>query len=253
MARQTGAVTPRTARYRNARRDPSLAVLEGFHALKHALRFGAEIAEAVTPDPPAILALAASLAPDLASRLPPLLRLVTPAEFATLVPAPPPTPIVALAHRPVVDATALLADPGPGPVVLLDRPHHLGNVGAVVRAAAAAGAAGVLATGDQDPWNPAALRGSAGLHFALPVARVGPLPATDRPLVAVDPDGDPLWETAIPPRPLLAFGSERHGLDRSRLAAAALRVAVPMQPGVSSLNLATTAAVLLFEIRRRYG
>jgi len=246
-------VTPRTARYRNARRDPSLAVLEGFHTLKHALRFGAEIAEAVTPDPPAILALAAALAPDLVSRLPPLLQVISAAEFAGLVPAPPPTPIVALARRPTADAATLLADPGPGPMVLLDRPHHLGNVGAVIRASAAAGAAGVLTTGERDPWHPAALRGSAGLHFALPVARVGPLPATDRRLVAVDPGGDPLWETALPARPLLAFGTERHGLDRSLLAAAFLRIAVPMEAGVSSLNLATTAAVLLFEIRRRDG
>ena len=46
----------------------------------------------------------------------------------------------------------------------------MGNMGACVRVAAAADAAGVLTTGGNDPWHPDALRGAAGLHFALPVA-----------------------------------------------------------------------------------
>ena len=75
-ARQTGAVPGRAARYQNARHDPALVVLEGFHALKHALRFGAEVLEAVTADPAAILALAEALAPDLVpgARRPPRAR-----------------------------------------------------------------------------------------------------------------------------------------------------------------------------------
>jgi len=48
----------------------------------------------------------------------------------------------------------------------------MGNVGACVRVAAAAGAAAVLTTGENDPWFPDAVRGAAGLHFALPVAAV---------------------------------------------------------------------------------
>ena len=59
------------------------------------------------------------------------------------------------------------------PSLLLEAPRHLGNLGACVRvAAAAAPASPVLTTGEQDPWHPDALRGSAGLHFALP-----PVPA----------------------------------------------------------------------------
>jgi TrmH family RNA methyltransferase len=133
--------------------------------------------------------------------------------------------------------------------VLLENPSHLGNVGAVVRAAAAAGAAAVLTTGPQDPWHPAALRGSAGLHFALPVARVREVPASDRPLLAIHPDGEPLRPGGIPERAILAFGSERRGLGRWLLAAADRRIAVPMRAGVSSLNLATAAAVTLYAWR----
>jgi TrmH family RNA methyltransferase len=141
-----------------------------------------------------------------------------------------------------VDLAAALA--GPGPAVLLDRPRDLGNIGACVRVAAAAGAAAVLTTGPADPWHPDALRGAAGLHFALPVARVAELDATDRALIALDPAGEPL--RTLPDRPLLAFGSERHGLSRELLARAAARVALPMRPGVSSLNLATAVAAVLF-------
>ena len=241
----------RTDRYLSARRDPSMVVLEGFHALKHALRFGAEILEAASPDRGAAESLAAALAPDLAETLPALVEEVPLEEFARLAPSPPPTPVLALARRPRVDAAAFLASPAEGPVVLLDRPNHLGNVGAVVRAAAAASAAGVLTTGERDPWHPTAVRGSAGLHFALPVARLDGPPLTDRPLVAVVPEGEPLWEAALPRRALLALGGERHGLEAGLLAAAAHRVGIPMAPRVSSLNLATAAAVLLYEMRRR--
>ena len=96
--------------------------------------------------------------------------------------------------------------------MLLENPSHPGNLGAVVRVAAAAGAAAVLTTGARDPWQPAALRGSAGLHFALPVAGADPLPFTDRPLLAIDPDGEPLTAGLTMDRAILAFGSERRGL-----------------------------------------
>jgi TrmH family RNA methyltransferase len=240
-----------TARYQSARRDPSVVVLEGFHALKHALRFGAEVLEAVSPDPAEIAALAADLAPDLLPALCALLREVPPAEFAGLAPATPPTPVLALASRPQANPATVLASPGPAPVVLLERPNHLGNLGAVIRVAAAAGAAGVLVTGERDPWHPVAVRGSAGLHFAVPVARLtGALPA-GRALVAIDPGGDSLWEANLPARAVLAFGGERRGLGAELLEAATRRIAIPMESGVSSLNLATAAAVVLFEAARR--
>lgn len=233
-------------RFRRARHDPALVVLEGFHAVKHALRFGAELLEMMTDNPAAILSLAAELAPDVLSGVEDRLLPVAPADFARAAPSPPPTPLIALARRPPVDPVGILAAAGDGPVVFLDRPNHLGNLGAVVRVAAAAGAVGVLASGDRDPWHPAALRGSAGLHFALPVARVESLPPAGRPLVAVDAAGSSIWEATLPPRPLLAFGGERHGLSPDLRARARLHVGIPMRAGVSSLNLATAAAVILF-------
>jgi RNA methyltransferase, TrmH family len=229
-------------RFAAARRDPSLAVLEGFHALKHALRFGAEVVVAVSCDAPAALGLADELAPDVADALAERLTTVGAELFAALAPHPPRTGVIAIARRPAVDVAAALA--GPGAAVLLEAPRHLGNVGACVRVAAAAGAAALLTTGAADPWHPDALRGAAGLHYALPVAGVAELPAGDRPLIALDPSGEPL--RSLPNRPLLAFGSERRGLSPELLARADARVALPMRAGVSSLNLATAVAAVLY-------
>jgi RNA methyltransferase, TrmH family len=248
-------------RYRTARRDPSLAVLEGFHALKHALRFGAEVVEAVASDSAALDELAAELAPDLAGTLSERTAPVPEEVLAELVPQAPRTGVVAIARRPTVDVATMLAEPRPAPIVLLEDPRTMGNMGACVRVAAAADAAGVLTTGPNDPWHPDALRGAAGLHFALPVASLAPfgpittkrgqggldeLPQSDRPLVAIDPDGGDLNPAELPPRAILAFGTERHGLSDALLACADLRLGIPMRQGVSSLNLATAVAAVLF-------
>jgi RNA methyltransferase, TrmH family len=236
-------------RYRTARRDPRLAVLEGFHALKHALRFGAKVLEAVAADPEQLRELAAELAPDLGGSLAERTAPVAPALVAELVPQAPRTGVVAIARRPDVDLAAMLASPRLEPLVLLEDPRTMGNMGACVRVAAAADAAGVLTTGPSDPWHPDALRGAAGLHFALPVAGVGELPASDRPLVAIDPGGEDLRPAELPPRAILAFGTERYGLSAALLERADARLGIPMRPGVSSLNLATAVAAVLYSRR----
>lgn len=240
-------------RFRSARRDPGQAVLEGFHPLKHALRFDARILEAATDDARRVLEFAAELAPDLTERLRELLVEVPAEVFGTLAPIEPPTGVVARARRPAIDVGAVIrADPS-APVVLLERPSRLGNLGAAIRVAAAAGAAGLLAIGESDPWHPDAIRGAAGLQFALPVARTDDLPSSDalsdRSLVAIDPDGEPLEPEGIPSGAVLAFGSERNGLSEALLRRTDVRLALPMRPGVSSLNLAAAVAAVLYAWR----
>jgi TrmH family RNA methyltransferase len=236
-------------RFRRARRDRDLTVIEGFHALKHALRFGAELVEAVAVDPGALEALAAELAPDLAGGLAGRVETIDAETLAAIVPLVPRTGVVAIARRPAVDVAATLADPAPAPLVLLEDPRNMGNIGACVRVAAAGGAAAMLTTGEHDPWFPDAVRGAAGLHFALPVASIEALPETDRPLLALDPEGEQLRPERLPPRAVLAFGTERHGLSGDILERADARIAIPMREGVSSLNLATSVAVALFTWR----
>jgi TrmH family RNA methyltransferase len=236
-------------RFRRARRERDLVVVEGFHALKHALRFGAELVEAVAVDPPALEELARELAPDLGGQLAEQVGRVDAETLAALVPLVPRTGVVAIAKRPRVDVAATLADPREAPAVLLEDPRNMGNIGACVRVAAAADAAALLSTGEHDPWYPDAVRGAAGLHFALPVTSIESLPPSERPLLAIDPEGEDLRPGQLPPRAVLAFGTERHGLTSELLARADARIAIPMREGVSSLNLATSVAIVLFAMR----
>src|ERR1700676_4553486 len=105
---QDGSLIPRFGR---ARRDRSLAVLEGFPPVKHALRFGASMLEVVCSDRAELERLAATLAPDLSARLLGLAREVEPWVFARLAPLTPSTGVMGLAERVHIDPAAVLADP----------------------------------------------------------------------------------------------------------------------------------------------
>jgi RNA methyltransferase, TrmH family len=223
-----------------ARRTSGLVVLEGFHALKHALRFGAEILGAWTADADALEDLRRRLANDI--RIP-----VEVVDLAALQAVASRAQVVAVARRPSAPPPdTVLA--GPGHVVLLENPRDLGNLGAAIRVAAAAGAAAVMTTGRQNPWHPDALRGSAGLHFALPVYHLRAVRTQGRALVALDPEGEPLTAAGFPRAAVLAFGNERDGISDQLLSQAQRRVALPMTPGVSSLNLATAVAATLYAL-----
>lgn len=213
--------------------------LEGFHAVKHALRFAPGLVDLVeVADHDRVRELAGRLAPDV---LPALLEravAVAPGAVAHH------TRVQALARRPAGDRAVLTGRTGP--LVLLDRPRSPGNAGAVVRVAAAAGAAGVAVTGELDPWAPAVLRGSAGLHYALPVLalRDGDLQALVGPVVVLAAEGDPA--AGLPPDAVLVVGSERDGVGDALRRQADAVLALPMRAGVSSLNLATAVAAALY-------
>jgi TrmH family RNA methyltransferase len=192
-----------------------------------------------------VLRLARELAPDVHDELQ---RRATVVDEGAL--AMPPTGVVGFATPRRADPHALAQSQATAPLVLLDHPRHLGNIGAVVRVAAAAGAAGVLCIGPHDPWDPAAIRGAAGLQYALPVARADELPPSDdRPLVVFDSGGEPFHPARLPPRATIAFGSERRGLSDETKQRADLCLSLPMQGGVSSLNLATAVAAVLYSWR----
>jgi TrmH family RNA methyltransferase len=235
---------------RRAQRDPSLVLLEGMHALKHAVRFGAHVEVVASPRPDELAALLARLAPDL--DLPLETGHVEAGTWQALTGGRAlPSPCLAVARRPIVDIAATLARPAR--VLVLEDPRHLGNLGAVVRVAAAADLAGVLVIGEVDPWHPTVVRAAAGLHFAIDVARLDDLDelwplldASGRPLVALDPDGEDLEHHVLALDAAVALGTERGGLSGALLARASARVAIPMRAGVSSLNLATAAAVVAY-------
>ncbi|MFI2411611.1 TrmH family RNA methyltransferase [Streptomyces sp. NPDC018947] len=230
------------------RRADACVLLDGFHALKHALRFGADVPVAVTSDREGALALAEELAPDVRETLGGLLTEVPHTAYTSLVPRPHPTAVAALAVRPSREAglRTLARTPRSSPVVVLDQPRNLGNAGAVIRLAAGFGATGVVTTGPLDPWHPTVVRGGAGLHFATTVERLDVARLPPGPVFALDPEGEDVRGLKLPDDALLAFGSERSGLSPELRARADHLVALPMRPQVSSYNLATSVAMTLY-------
>ena len=247
----TGALDASSlALLRRAQRDPELVLLEGMHALKHAVRFGAQVEVVASPEPDELARLLARVAPDLT--LPVAPGAVEAGTWRALTGGRAlPSPCLAVARRPTVGREAMLARPAR--LLVLEEPRHPGNTGAVVRVAAAAGLAGVVIVGELDPWNPTVVRAAAGLHFAVDVLHLPDLAeldvllaGTDRPLVALDPDGAPIDRADVPTDAVVVLGTERHGLSEALRARVQLHVAIPMQEGVSSLNLATAAAVIAY-------
>ncbi|MDO0934684.1 TrmH family RNA methyltransferase [Streptomyces sp. DG2A-72] len=239
------AADPVTSWHRLA--DASV-LLDGFHALKHAVRFGAAVPVAVAVDRAATLALADELAPDVRDTLDALLTEVPEPTYRSLVPRPHPTAVAALAVRPprAANVEKLAHSPRTAPVVVLDNPRNLGNVGAVIRLAAGFGATGVVTTGTLDPWHATVVRGGAGLHFATAVERLTVDELPSGPLFALDPEGDDIRGVKLPDDAVLAFGSERSGLSAELRARTDHLLSLPMRPQVSSYNLATSVGMTLY-------
>ncbi|MCJ0868742.1 RNA methyltransferase [Streptomyces sp. AP-93] len=245
MSEQRGDSGEGERDWREAAEREDLVLLDGFHALKHALRFGADVRIAVADDPEAVRGLAHELARDVEADV---ARLVRRAPLKGLLARVHPTGVAALAVRPgrAEGRARLDARPRTAPIVLLDNPRNLGNVGAVVRLAAGFGATGVVTRGDLDPWHPNVVRAGAGLHYATTVDRVELDALPPGPLYALDPEGEDIRALTLPDEALLAFGSERHGISPELRARADHLVSLPMRPQVSSYNLATSVAMTLF-------
>ena len=248
-----------------------MAILDGFHAVKHALRFGASVTLITTDDPDATGVLVRDLAPDLRDEVMARLSVLDRDTLTRAVGHRHPTGVVGLALRPTPDNHgAYRCDPRrradrTSPALLVADPHHGGNLGAVIRVAAAGGASGVivLQAPDRsiDPFSRGVIRGAAGLHWALPVVTTASVRELEGPLVALDaqcppeglPMGTPLDQPmgpatgpwAVPADSVLCLGSERDGLPEELLDMAEC-LAIPMRAGVSSLNVATAAAVALY-------
>ena len=147
---------------------------------------------------------------------------------------------------------------GEGPAVALDGLQDPGNAGAIVRAAEAFGATGVLFTkGTVSPFNPKTLRASAGSLFRVPfvhgldAAQVSAAFEQARAEVyAAMPRGArPLPEVDLRRKCAIIIGSEAHGVSEPLLSGAT-GLSIPTQ-GVESLNAAVAAAILLYEARRQ--
>jgi TrmH family RNA methyltransferase len=136
-------------------------------------------------------------------------------------------------------------------VLVLDGLSDPGNIGAVLRTANAWGPAGVVVVGGRDKlFHPKCLRASMGAVFHTPTCAVERQVAIAhldrRPVIALAPDGDAHLEE-LPAEAIVIFGNERHGVHPAWHDVTTARVAIPMRGVVDSLNVATTAAIVLWE------
>ena len=145
-----------------------------------------------------------------------------------------------------------------GAAILLDGVQDPGNVGTMLRTAAAAGLkAAYLSAGCAEAWSPKALRAGMGAQFALAIhehADLAAIIAADPPRVLATDLAAPrsLYDVALPADCHFLFGNEGAGLPPELAEAAGLRVRIPMPGAAESLNVAASAAVCLFEwVRQR--
>lgn len=139
--------------------------------------------------------------------------------------------------------------PDPALVLLAAGVADPGNLGTLIRTAAALGSAAVaVAPGGVEPTNPKVVRATAGALFRIPVLRGdgSALAAAGFEIWIADASGTPLGEIdSRPPRCALAVGNEPRGLDDAVRSAASRSVGVPLAGGVESLNVAVAAGVIL--------
>lgn len=174
--------------------------------------------------------------------------------FAELAPVASPTGILALVKTPQLSLPEV-----PGFVLLLEDIQDPGNLGSMLRTAAAAGVDAVyLSEGCADAWSPKALRGGQGAHFALPVVERANLTeviaAFHGQALAATLQGESLYNLDLTGPVAFVIGNEGAGLSDRLIKAASRQVRVPMPGNVESLNAAAAAAVCLFErVRQTAG
>jgi 23S rRNA (guanosine2251-2'-O)-methyltransferase len=147
----------------------------------------------------------------------------------------------------------------PAAVLVLDRVTNPANVGMVLRSATAAGLDGVLLPRRGAPAiDPLVVKASAGVAFRAPVLRAATaeegcavLRDGGFTVLGLDAAGASLLDADLPRRVALVLGNETDGLSPAVRALCDGLLAIPMEGGVESLNVASAGAVAAFELRRR--
>lgn len=145
-----------------------------------------------------------------------------------------------------------------GLTLVLDGVRDPGNLGTILRSADAAGVEQVITTkGTVDVFSPKVVRGGMGAHFRLPIQYDGEweeieAALEDRQVLLADPRGNlPYYEVDWTEPSALIVGGEAHGPGQEARELVVQRVAIPMQGGAESLNVAVAASIMLFEAARQ--
>ena len=232
------------------RRKAARCVLEGEHLIGvYQDRYGAP--ETLIVSDQAILREATRA---IAARNPAHTLIVPAALFAELAVLPAGVGIVAVVPTPRPAAT-VAADF----CLLLDDVQDPGNVGSMLRSAAAAGVVQVVMSKHcAFAWSPKVLRAGQGAHFLLEIHEDVDLPAWaaayrehGEMVATVAAEGESLYSTALTGRLALVIGNEGAGVSAALLEQTTKRITIPMPGGMESLNAAAAAAVCLFECVRQ--
>ena len=169
------------------------------------------------------------------------------ALFAELSPVETPTGILA-----VIDIPLPMVPAKPDFALLLEDLQDPGNLGTILRSAAAAGVQVVwLSAGCVDAWSPKVLRAGMGAHFAVPVVERVDLLATaarfDGQTLAACLQGEALYDIDLSGPVAFMIGNEGAGLGQALIDAAGKRFTIPMPGAIESLNAAAAASICLFE------
>jgi RNA methyltransferase, TrmH family len=240
----------RDLRRRKARERTGAFVAEGVRAVEELLQSSLEVRGALVStalgDAPVRAALERRGVP---------ITEVDEPTFATAADTESPQGVLAVATVPERGVGDI---PTSGRVLALDGVQDPGNVGAIIRSAAAFGMAATIALpGTVDLWNAKVVRSAMGAHF-VHLAFAAPWEALDRfraasgmPVWAADAQGDPIGApigASYPDRLVLVVGNEGNGLSAEARDRADRLVSIPVRQ-VESLNVAVATGILLYELR----
>jgi TrmH family RNA methyltransferase len=233
------------------RRKQAKTLLDGVHLLEAAIAAQVELELVCVSEHgfqhAEISALITTLEPTVSCVLLP------DAVFSHISPTDTPAGILAVMAMP---QTLALTTPT-GSCVVLDGVQDAGNLGTILRTAAAAGIEDIVLTeGCAQAWSPRVLRAAMGAHFRLRIQEkinLQQMLASYRGQVLATgvKDAISIYEQDLSAPTAWLFGSEGAGISPTTAALAQQIVMIPMAGGTESLNVAAAAAVCLFEERRQ--
>jgi len=232
------------SRNRRERRAQGLTVIDGLHLVEAYLAGGG------TPRNVVVAEGAGSRREisGLLHRLPAPPIILADGLFASLTELKSPSGILAVIPIPGVQPPT-----APGCWVLLEDLQDPGNLGSVLRSAAAAGVSDAwLSAGCADAWSPKVLRAAMGAHFSLRIRQPADLVQAalrcpDRVIALTPNTGRSIFDLNLTGAAALAFGNEGAGLSAALREAATEHATIPMPGRAESLNVAAAAAICLFE------
>ncbi len=259
--RNQHAVLSRKLANKKHREREGLTLIEGVRVLETALDAGVTFAfilaeESFLEDPHASALMAraetagALILPATSEVIGSVSSVATPQGFVAAVRIPDRT------YGDVLDAAKRQEESGNSLLVIGDRISDPGNLGVLTRTARALGAAGYMTTpGTVDAFSPRVIRASAGMVFSIPGAQgisgnamMEELRRRGYAVIASSPEAErEIWEYTPDSRIALLVGEEAAGVSSELMTAADEVLRIPMVPGAESLNVASAAAIFLYE------